>query len=86
MYLRIDAPWLFKPRAQVEDIEPKLVALALAPSDKQQRIALVSIARKGSGMARALACARLDESVSNLLIRNNLSLLPRHLRGLNWKP
>lgn len=86
-YARIDSPWLFRKTDQpIDDLERTLTKLALDPSDKQRRIALAAIARQATGMDRALACARLNVSISNRTISNNLKLLPRHLRGLNWKP
>ena len=85
-YARVDSPWLFRKTDQpIDDLERKLGKLALDPSDKQRRIALASIARQATGIDRALACARMNVSISNRTISNNLKLLPRHLRGLNWK-
>ena len=86
-YARVDSPWLFRKTDQpIDDLERTLTKLALDPSDKQRRIALASIARQATGIDRALACARLKVSISNRTISNNLKYLPRHLRGLNWKP
>jgi DNA transposition AAA+ family ATPase len=85
-YARVDSPWLFRKTDQpIDDLERTLTKLALDPSDKQRRIALAAIARQATGIDRALACARITVSISNRTISNNLKLLPRHLRGLNWK-
>ena len=87
VYARIDSPWLFRKTDQpIDDLERTLTKLALDPSDKQRATALAAIAHKGTGIDRALACARLNVSIADRTISNNLKLLPRHLRGLNWKP
>ncbi len=83
-WMRIDSPWLFKPREAEEDTESTLSRLALPPDDRQKKKALDALASKCDGLYRHLLTVDLPDALASKLILQNLKLLPRQLRGLKW--